>query len=71
MTIAEGRPNGMPSFGGVLREQQLWQLTAYVRSLSGLVPKDAASGRSDHMQVTPQEQALPEQQPPVLAGSPP
>lgn len=70
-TIVEGRPNGMPRFGGVLREQQVWQLAAYVRSLSGLVPKDAASGRDDHMQVKPQEQSLPEMQPPVLAGSPP
>lgn len=70
-TIVEGRPNGMPRFGGVLREQQVWQLTAYVRSLSGLVPKDAASGRDDHMQVKPQEQSLPEMQPPVLSGSPP
>lgn len=69
--IVEGRPNGMPRFGGVLREQQVWQLTAYVRSLSGLVPKDAASGRDDHMQVKPQEQSLPEMQPPVLSGSPP
>ncbi len=70
-TIVEGRPNGMPRFAGVLREQQVWQLAAYVRSLGGLVPKDAASGRSDHMQVRQQEQSLPEQQPPVLAGSPP
>jgi cytochrome c oxidase cbb3-type subunit 3 len=50
-TIVEGRPNGMPAFGGKLANDQLWQLVAYVRSLSGLVRQDAASGRSDHMQV--------------------
>jgi len=50
-TIVEGRPNGMPAFGGKLASAQVWQLVAYVRSLSGLVRHDAASGRSDHMQV--------------------
>ena len=49
-TIVEGRPNGMPAFGGKLSNDQVWQLVAYVRSLSGLVRQDAASGRSDHMQ---------------------
>jgi cytochrome c oxidase cbb3-type subunit 3 len=50
-TIVEGRPNGMPAFGGKLSHDQVWQLVAYVRSLSGLVRQDAASGRSDHMQA--------------------
>jgi cytochrome c oxidase cbb3-type subunit III len=50
-TIVEGRPNGMPAFGGKLASTQVWQLVAYVRSLSGLVRQDAASGRSDHMQA--------------------
>lgn len=59
-TIVEGRPNGMPSFRGKIPEYQVWQLVAYVRSLSGNVPKDAAGGRSDHMQTRKQEQALPD-----------
>ncbi len=33
-TIREGRPNGMPSFRGFLPDEQIWQLAAYVRSLS-------------------------------------
>ena len=49
-TIVEGRPNGMPSFRGKLPNNQVWQLAAYVRSLSGQVPKDAAPGREDDMQ---------------------
>src|SRR6476620_11533836 len=49
-TIVEGRPNGMPSFRGKLPDYQIWQLAAYVRSPSGLVPKDAATGRNDDMQ---------------------
>jgi cytochrome c oxidase cbb3-type subunit 3 len=48
-TIMDGRPNGMPSFRGRIREEQVWQLVAYVRSMSGLMPSDAAPGRSDSM----------------------
>lgn len=62
-TIVEGRPNGMPSFRGKMPEYQTWQLVAYVRSLSGNVPKDAAGGRQDNMQVRKQEQALPDLEP--------
>jgi cytochrome c oxidase cbb3-type subunit 3 len=52
-TIAEGRPNGMPSWRGKLTGQQIWQLAAYVRSLSGQVPKDAVGARADTMSNTP------------------
>jgi len=51
-SIVDGRPNGMPSFRGKIPEDQVWQLVAYVRSMSGLVRPDAAPGRSDHMQST-------------------
>lgn len=34
--IVEGRPNGMPSYGGKIPSYQLWQIVAYVRSLSGI-----------------------------------
>jgi cytochrome c oxidase cbb3-type subunit 3 len=67
-TIVEGRPNGMPSFRGKLGNDQVWQLVAYVRSLSGLLAKDVAPGRNDGMQVRSQEQstekAVPIQSPP-------
>jgi len=33
-TLVEGRPNGMPSWGGKVPDEQLWQLAAYVRSMS-------------------------------------
>jgi cytochrome c oxidase cbb3-type subunit 3 len=33
-TLVEGRPNGMPTWGGKVPDQQLWQLSAYVRSMS-------------------------------------
>ena len=39
-TIREGRPNGMPTFRGMVSGDQVWQLAAYVRSLSNLAAKD-------------------------------
>jgi cytochrome c oxidase cbb3-type subunit 3 len=62
-TIVEGRPNGMPSFRGKIPDYQVWQLVAYVQSLSGNVPKAAANGRSDDMQGHPQDQSLPDLKP--------
>ena len=60
-TIVEGRPNGMPSFRGRVPDFQVWQLSAYVRSMSGHVPKDAAPSREDHMQGKPPESQTKEQ----------
>lgn len=49
-TIVQGRPNGMPSFGGRIPEQEIWQLVAYVQSMSELnVNPYAAPGRNDDM----------------------
>lgn len=58
-TIVEGRPNGMPSFRGKLVDYQVWQLVAYVRSLGGLAPVDAAPGRGEHMSVRSPESRTP------------
>ncbi|HEY4338628.1 MAG TPA: c-type cytochrome [Steroidobacteraceae bacterium] len=33
-TIVEGRPNGMPSWGGKIPDDQIWELAVYVRSMS-------------------------------------
>src|SRR4029078_298086 len=52
-TIVEGRPNGMPSYKGKLGNQQVWQLGAYVRSLSGLSGSTVSSSREDHMYLSP------------------
>lgn len=37
-SIAEGRPKGMPSFGGALQPAMIWRLVAYIKSLPP--PKD-------------------------------
>lgn len=62
-TIVEGRPNGMPSFRGKIPENQVWQLAAYVHSLSGMVPKDAAPGRGDNLFTKKPEIATPDLKP--------
>jgi cytochrome c oxidase cbb3-type subunit 3 len=33
-SIYQGRPDGMPAWGGRITNDQIWMLTAYVRSLS-------------------------------------
>jgi cytochrome c oxidase cbb3-type subunit III len=50
-TIMKGRPRGMPSWGGRIPESQIWQLVAYVRSLSGSEPPNATSARSDYLET--------------------
>ena len=57
-TIVEGRPNGMPSFGSRIPTSQVWQLVAYVRSLSALTPSATRSARTDHMMFLPGSQSL-------------
>ena len=32
-SIAQGRANGMPSWGGKLPQEQIWKLTAYIKSM--------------------------------------
>lgn len=32
-SIFQGRPDGMPAWGGRISNDQIWMLTAYVRSL--------------------------------------
>lgn len=69
-TIAQGRPNGMPSFRGHIPDDQIWQLVAYIRSMNGLVDSSAAPSRSDAMQAVPAENSRnPEK--PVPSSVPP
>jgi cytochrome c oxidase cbb3-type subunit 3 len=48
-SIAQGRPNGMPAFGGGMSDQQIWRLERYIRSFGGAeqnVPAGGSSGKS-------------------------
>jgi cytochrome c oxidase cbb3-type subunit 3 len=62
-TIVQGRPNGMPSFAGKIPEYQVWEIAAYVRSMSGQLPSDVAPSRSDHMPMVVPEQSRPKEHP--------
>ena len=61
--IVQGRPNGMPSFAGKIPDYQVWELVAYVRSMSGQLPSDVAPSRSDEMSVRKAEQGTPKEHP--------
>jgi cytochrome c oxidase cbb3-type subunit 3 len=67
-TIVEGRPNGMPAFHGKLPDYEVWQIAAYVRSLSGNVSNDAAPGRNDDMQIGKPENSKKKEQPKNLSS---
>lgn len=69
-TIVEGRPNGMPSFGGRIPADRIWWIAAYVRSLSGLTPKGASPARDDHMQYNKPPQRKQEEETPRRATAP-
>jgi len=62
-SIQQGRPNGMPAFAGKIPEQQLWQLAAYVRSLSGQLPRNTSPARTDEMNNSPPPQLMEKQTP--------
>jgi cytochrome c oxidase cbb3-type subunit III len=50
-TLVEGRPNGMPAWGGKIPDEQLWQISAYVRSMS--LPATIAADHSDTPSQSP------------------
>lgn len=66
-TIVEGRPNGMPAFHGKLPDYQVWQIAAYVRSMSGNASGNAAPGRSDDMQIGKPENSRNKEKPQNVA----
>jgi len=62
-TIVEGRPNGMPSFRGKIADAQIWQLVAYIQSMSGQSSLDSLPGRSDHLSPGTPENGRPAEMP--------
>jgi cytochrome c oxidase cbb3-type subunit 3 len=69
-TIANGRPNGMPSFRNRIPPSQMWELVAYVRSMSGQGGKAARPNRNDEMEVRTSEAQTTTQKPVVIAPQP-
>lgn len=69
-SIVQGRPNGMPSFGGRIPEDQVWKLVSYIRALGKLEPVGpASSALFDDPIGEPPEQAKAEPIEPVAAAS--
>jgi cytochrome c oxidase cbb3-type subunit 3 len=52
-SIAQGRPNGMPSWQFVLGPTQIWDLAAYVKSLSVPAPTPASTTATPESNVKP------------------
>lgn len=50
-SIVEGRPNGMPSWGGKIPDPQIWEIAAYVRSMS--LPETLAAQNGPTPSQTP------------------
>jgi cytochrome c oxidase cbb3-type subunit 3 len=64
-SIAQGRPNGMPTWAGRIPDYQIWQLAHYVRSMSGLESRDPAPSRSDHMKSKQPENSIEPRKPKI------
>lgn len=62
-SIVQGRPNGMPSFLGKIPDDQIWEIAAYVRTLSGNAPKYVAGGGRQGMAVAPPTSRAPKLKP--------
>ena len=58
-SIKEGRPNGMPSWGGHIPDYQIWQLVSYVRSVGGFESRIVTPSRGDEMQARRAEEPRP------------
>jgi cytochrome c oxidase cbb3-type subunit 3 len=52
-SIAQGRPNGMPSWQDSLQPQQMWELAAYVKSLPAPAPSSASQAAVPGPSVKP------------------
>jgi cytochrome c oxidase cbb3-type subunit 3 len=63
-SISQGRPNGMPHWGSQIPDAQIWELAAFVRSLSTPTPANAT-------QAVPQPPPPPEGVPPPPKSEPP
>ena len=62
-SIVEGRPNGMPAWRNKIPDQQVWELVAYIQSMSGHEPIDVLPSRSDHLSAGTPENQRPAQTP--------
>jgi cytochrome c oxidase cbb3-type subunit 3 len=69
-SIVQGRPNGMPAFKDKIPPQQVWEIAAYVRSLSGNADKLAVPSRPETMTGIPPINNINKQAPGEAARGP-
>ena len=62
-SIVAGRPNGMPSWRNKIPDAQVWQIVAYIQSMSGQASQPSMPSRGDHMRYGTPENARPAQTP--------
>lgn len=64
-SIYEGRPEGMPAFGGRIPDDELWKLVAFVHSLGSGTPtaEQASTPRFDPDRAPGEQPQAPEQDP--------
>ena len=67
-TLVQGRPNGMPSWGGKIPGNELWEIAAYVKSLPA---PNAANGPGQVMTSAPPPPGPPAPPAPPAPVSPP
>ena len=65
-SIDQGRPNGMPSWHGKIPDAQIWELAAFVKSLSA--PSAANQGAQPH--TTPPAPPVAQSPPPAPGPAP-
>ena len=49
-TISKGRPKGMPTWGGRIPANQIWEIVTFIRSLRGLEPQTVTPARAEALQ---------------------
>jgi cytochrome c oxidase cbb3-type subunit 3 len=49
-TISKGRPKGMPTWGGRIPANQIWEIVTFIRSLRGLEPQTVTPAREEALQ---------------------
>jgi cytochrome c oxidase cbb3-type subunit 3 len=67
-TIARGRPNGMPSWQGKIPPNEIWEIAAYVRSLSAPDTTKGGSGEAEPVTPPPTTALPPPPKPQTVTG---
>jgi cytochrome c oxidase cbb3-type subunit 3 len=59
LSIYQGRPNGMPAWGGMLPENVIWELVSYIQSISSAPDSDTFGTTISRNPQSPQKEQVP------------